>query len=350
MNNLVVPAAGRSARFPDMKPKWLLTHPDGQLMIEKTLSNFEFERYDKIIITILQEHCEKYDADIILRQIFGDRVDLCILENQTADAAETIYETIKRHELEGYITVKDSDCYVQAAYPLKKSYVVGISLDKLEDNICVKNKSFIIKNDEDIIIDIVEKRVVSQIICLGTYCLKIESFIFAYNKIRNTPIYKFKNEVYISHIISYLIEDNKIFHFVEAEEFVDWGTLPDWRREQRKYMTYFFDIDGVLLKNTGKYGKRNWTNTFEPIKENIKILKRLSDEGNQIIFTTARGDKDVKKFLEFLQENNIVYKQIITNCFHSQRILINDFSPTNPYPSCRSISMPRNELLEEYLK
>ena len=47
MNNktLLIPAAGKSSRFPNMKPKWLLTHPSGELMIEKVLKSSKFEDY-----------------------------------------------------------------------------------------------------------------------------------------------------------------------------------------------------------------------------------------------------------------------------------------------------------------
>jgi len=34
--------------------------------------------------------------------------------------------------------------------------------------------------------------------------------------------------------------------------------------------------------------------------------------------------------------------QLIMDLPHSQRILINDFAPTNPFPSAVAISIPRN--------
>ena len=82
MNNLIIPAAGLSSRFPGMKPKWLLTHPDGSLMIEKVVNCFEKIKYNRIIITILQEHCDSYQADLILRQIFGQDVEICVKKNK----------------------------------------------------------------------------------------------------------------------------------------------------------------------------------------------------------------------------------------------------------------------------
>ena len=350
MNNLVIPAAGLSSRFPGMKPKWLLTHPDGSLMIKKVLGSFKLANYDRVVITILRDHCQKYNADLIIQQLFGTSVEVCILEQQTKDPAETIAKTIQMMDLKGFITIKDSDCYVSADYPIDKQFICGLTIDKMDDIVRIHNKSFIIKNDENIITDIIEKKVVSDTVCLGVYCLDIDNLMSAYDKINSSPVYRHDNEMYISHIVSYLISQNDILHFVEAKQFIDWGTLKEWRKEQKKFRTYFFDIDGVFLKNTGKYGVKNWSNTFEPIQENIDTLKELSDSGAQIIFTTARPTEHIGRFKKLLLENKIKYKDIITDCNHSQRVIVNDFAPTNPYPSCDSISIPRNCNLGDYLK
>lgn len=350
MNNLVIPAAGRSSRFPNMKPKWLLTHPDGSLMIEKVLSCFKKENYDRIIITILQEHAKQYNADLILEQIFGNSVEICILKEQTKDPAETVIKTIEKMNLKGFVVIKDSDCYVTAEYPLGEQYICGLAINKMDNTGRISNKSFIVKNEEGIITDIIEKKVASDTICLGVYSLEIEKLLLAYDRISKSPSYRCGNEMYISHIVSYLISQGQIIHFIEADEFIDWGTLKDWRREQEKFATYFLDIDGVFLENTGKYGQKNWSNTFKPIGQNIQMLKELSDSGAQIIFTTARTEEYLAEFKKLMADKGIRYKSIVSGCNHSQRILINDFAPTNPYPSCNSISIPRNSYLGDYIK
>ena len=50
-------------------------------------------------------------------------------------------------------------------------------------------------------------------------------------------------------------------------------------------MKYVFDIDGTICTkvNDGDYSKA------QPISERIDIVNRLYDEGNTIIFQTARG-------------------------------------------------------------
>jgi len=97
-----------------------------------------------------------------------------------------------------------------------------------------------------------------------------------------------------------------------------------------------------MLINYGKYGSKNWSNTFEPIKENFDLVKKLSDQGSEIIFMTSRTDEYLEFFKTFLKENEIRYKTIISGCNHGKRIIVNDFASTNPYPSCSSISIERN--------
>ncbi len=348
---LIIPAAGKSSRYPNMKPKWLLTHPSGKLMIERVLESADYQRYNKTVISVLREHCVNHEADTILNQIFGDTIDVVVLEEPTSCAAETVYETIVKADLSGQLTIKDSDCLVERSYFPSKDHIVGLTINSRVNVDRLHQKSFIIKNDDDVIVDILEKEMVSNIICLGVYCVSAQDFVKAYRDICDSDVYKHENEIYVSHVISYLITcSSRVFEYVEADKYVDWGTAEEWYKEIAKHNTYVFDIDGVLLENCGEYGTRNWSNYFKPIESNIAVLKKLSDSGNQIIFMTARPEKYLIEFRKYLEVRGIKYKTIIADCNHSKRIIINDFAPTNPYPSCEALSIKRNDDLGTYLK
>ena len=100
MKTLIILEAGKSSRFPNMKPKWLLTHPHQELMISKVLTDDLVNSYDKIYITILQKHVDDYDALIILDQMFTSRgllnCEVVILDKPTSSSSETTYNTIKQ--------------------------------------------------------------------------------------------------------------------------------------------------------------------------------------------------------------------------------------------------------------
>lgn len=347
---LIVPAAGGSSRYPGVRPKWMLTHPDGQLMIEKVLAGFDYKKYKKVYIVVLKEHCDIHEADIILNQAFGKSIEIVILDEKTSSCPETIFKTIEKCNIEGQIIIKDTDCIVKFENNSNKNFISGMEINSNSQVRNIQNKSFIVKNDNNVIQDIVEKSIVSNNICLGVYSCKASDFISAYNSILNANVMFDTKELYVSHIISYLIiSRNIIFEYVEAKKYIDWGTISEWQDEREKHKTYIFDIDGVMLKNYGKYGSKNWQNTFEPILENIALVKKLS-QNNEIIFMTSRPEKYTLKFKEYLKKEKIKYKTIIAGCNHSKRIIVNDFANTNPFPSCDSISVARNSILKNYMK
>ena len=350
-STLIIPAAGKSSRYPNVRPKWLLTHPSGRLMIDLVLDSMNYKDYGTTVITILREHCENHHADVVLKQIFGDSIKLLVLDDQTESPAETIYKTIKELKIDNQIVIKDSDALVKVPYSPEKNYTVGLKINDKTSVEKIQEKSFIIKNDDNLLKDILEKQIVSDIICLGIFSMSSSEFVSAYENICTNDVYKCKNEIYVSHIISYLVTSQQtVFEYVEATDYVDWGTIEEWYKEINKHKTYIFDIDGVLLENCGKYGKNNWSNYFKPIENNIDVLKELSDNGNEIIFMTSRSEEYLDQFKDLMKKLNIKYKTIITSCNHSKRVIINDFSSTNPYPSCESLSIKRNDRLTNYLR
>src|SRR5688572_15752833 len=108
MKSLILLCGGKSTRFPNMRPKWLLTHPDGKLMVEKAIEKLDLHKFDRVIIPILKEHAQQYQAELILHQIFGDRVEI-ILIDPTSGPAETTKQAIVLANIIGPFIVKDCD-------------------------------------------------------------------------------------------------------------------------------------------------------------------------------------------------------------------------------------------------
>ena len=73
MTNLLLPVAGRSSRFPDMRPKWLLSFPDGLMMIEKAIDHLDLSEVDDIYVVCLQEHLDKFIDQETLQRILAER-------------------------------------------------------------------------------------------------------------------------------------------------------------------------------------------------------------------------------------------------------------------------------------
>ena len=55
MFTLILPCAGNSSRYPNMRPKWSLTHPNGRLMITQGISGLDLSNFDSICMGALKE-------------------------------------------------------------------------------------------------------------------------------------------------------------------------------------------------------------------------------------------------------------------------------------------------------
>jgi len=342
MSTLIIPCAGQSTRYPGVRPKWMLTYPDGQLMIQKAIEGLEFSNLERTVVTTVREHCDKYDADIVIKQALGDHVEVCILDEFTHSQSDTIAHTINKMNIRGGFVSRDSDSYVKVPIDKYENFVVGVNIENYLELSNVSGKSFIILNDQNLIIDIIEKKVSSNLISIGIYGFKsAEEFVEIQQTIKKASNTE-DDEIYPSHIISYMLGLNRFFHYKEAIDYEDWGLLSDWRKSINRRKTFFLDVDGVIFKNKGQYGRVNWNSHDEPLENNIETIKLLAKKGAQIIFCTARTEEQREKLEKSLKSHGIEWHSIIMGCNHSQRVLVNDYSGTNPFPSCSAISIPRD--------
>ena len=61
MQTLIIPMAGRSSRFPNMRPKWMLTHPmTNRFMATESILGLNLDFFDEIYFICLQEHEDQY--------------------------------------------------------------------------------------------------------------------------------------------------------------------------------------------------------------------------------------------------------------------------------------------------
>ena len=61
MKNLIIPMAGKSTRFPNMRPKWMLTHPmTNRFMAIESILGLNLDFFDNIYYVCLEEHEKKY--------------------------------------------------------------------------------------------------------------------------------------------------------------------------------------------------------------------------------------------------------------------------------------------------
>jgi len=352
MKSLIVTAAGLSTRFEGLKPKWMLTHPNGKWMLVEALKDFDFDAIDNVYFTFLQEHLDKYNCLeaitlCILELDIEDkcRCEIVVLDKQTKNQPHTVFSTIKQANIQGQLIIKEVDNYF--TYKVEDgNYMCYYDLNNTT-SINPSNKSYISVDTDGYITDLVEKKVISSTFGCGSYSFNDAN---EYCKYFEKSLSTSKN-LYLSDIIYRMILDGHKFKAVPVSNYIDWGTKEDWFKYVRQYKTLFVDLDGTLVKSSGKYTPPFWGET-EGIKDNVEFLNKLYDTGKvYIIITTARSSRSKKETLEQLEREGIKYHNIIFDLFHANRTIINDYGTSNPYPTCDAVNLVRNSNeLERFLK
>ena len=90
--DLLIPCAGKSSRFSTTRPKYLLTMPDGRLMIQATVESF-IPYFERMFFAVLKEHDEKFDSSKILKKLFPTS-EVMIIDEVTRGQAETVVKML----------------------------------------------------------------------------------------------------------------------------------------------------------------------------------------------------------------------------------------------------------------
>ncbi len=346
---------GKSSRFPGMRPKWMLTHPlTGNLVCVESIQGINLDFFDKIYFVILKEHDEMYNASsAILKSIrrtkFSDsimnKVNISKLEGSTSSQSETVYKSILKEEIRGFIYIKDSDGYFKFNIDSDENQVTYFDLNNT-DEINARSKSYIEIDSNGIVINMVEKKVISSRFCSGGYGFNSASeFCRYYNRIMNLP-----GECYISNVIFEMILGGEKFIGNESSNFLDWGTIKSWDDYKSNLYTIFTDLDGTLITNTSHLIPP-YIGEGDPLINNIEVLKKVRKNGGFVIITTSRPEEYREVTIEEMDKHGIPYDVLLMGLPHSQRLIINDFAKSNPYPSCSSINIQRDtDDINQYLK
>jgi hypothetical protein len=338
--NLIITAAGQSTRFPKMRPKWMLTHPNGNLMLAESITGLSMPELEHIYLVVLAAHLEQYQClDGIVRQFqqigLSDKLVVTPLQQPTRSQPETVAKAIEQHSIAGPICIKDTDNFFKAEIP-NSNFVCVADLNNM-NFVNPRNKSYASINEDGVVTNIVEKQVISSTFCCGAY-----GFADAKEYLQYFHAMKHHENLYISHIIYKMILDNRAFSVVMSRDYCDWGTLKDWNRYKSGFGTIFIDLDGVLVINSGEYFAPLWGST-KGIADNIAAVNRLYDSGKvQIIITTSRREELRQPTIEQLSKEGVKYHQILFGMHHGKRIVVNDYAPSNPFKSCDSVNIARD--------
>lgn len=224
--NLIVPAAADKAEYNDRLPYIFGMDNDGIIICIKGVLGLDLERYENIYFTVLKKHDDKYliaeSLNMQFKRLGIPNAKVLVLDNPTIDQAETVFETIKKENIQGGIFIKDADCYFTTEYN-ELNAVAVYPIEEL-DYLSPKDKSYVAVDDMCYVTNIIEKKVVGHFIGAGGYVIdSVDKFCEYYRRLRGY------GKLYLSHIIYAMLLDKHTFRQMIVKEYKDWGTQKDLR-------------------------------------------------------------------------------------------------------------------------
>jgi len=352
MRTLIVPMAGRSSRFPNMRPKWMLTHPmTNRFMVTESILGLNLDFFDSIYFICLQEHENQYKfvkgfTEELEELGLNQKSNIVLLLNQTKSQSETVYKFLSNNPISGFIFIKDSDGYYECNLVEEKNQIAYFDLNDMDD-INARTKSYVEFDINRMVTNIVEKQVISSTFSSGGYGFaEAQEFCATYEKLQNM-----EGECYISHLIFQMMLSGSTFYGTKTRNFKDWGTIDAWNKYKSQYKCLFVDIDGTLVTNSSIHFPP-YVGNGDSLQSNIDHLNSLRQDGKvKIVLTTSRPKNMRDLTVSELDKKKILYDELIMGLPHCKRVIINDFAKSNPYPSCEAINIPRNsDNLKEFLR
>jgi hypothetical protein len=331
---VIVPAAGLSTRFPNMRPKYTLTDFQGRFMIQRAIENLIGAQ--RIYIGVLAEHHASYPIDQRLREIYDDRVKIVVLPHRTLGPADTVHQIMNQVDLDSgqSLLIKDCDSFFCHDY-VEGNYVCVSTIAEHDIIKRLAAKSFVRCNDQDIITDIIEKQVISDLFCVGGYHFyRPDLFLRSYRDLHFGD-----HEIFVSHVIQRLLEQGEIFLARRVSNYVDVGTAQDWQEYNNKSVI-FCDIDGTLVQ---AQPQDRYHEPAVPLQKNVGRLLDLQGQGHQIVFTTARPSDSDHHTHRMLCRLGFHDYRLVSGLLNARRILINDYNDANPWPRATAINLRRDD-------
>lgn len=344
MHTLVLTCAGKSTRFPNHRPKWSLTHPDGHTMAAESIRLLS--GFARIIVAHNAADFERFTYGRLMLEYrrsawMRDRELKVVNVGDSPSHVETIRRALELESVQGPFTAKDCDNQFELDVRDEDSIAVVSLMEG--GKIDPTNKSYVRLMHRDAedphpvkVMKVQERELLSEFFCCGAYTFA-DSERFWVEAAGHTRV------------SSYIDTRAGDFHARLATKYVDWGTEDEWAEYLSGYMTIFVDVDGVLVESSHRSFEPAWGET-RCIGNNVQYLNRLHATGRvEIILTTSRSES-WRKVTE-QQLLGLKYDRLIMGLRNCGRYLVNDFVSKRGEATAFAINLERDSsLLEQALR
>lgn len=334
---VIVPCGGRSSRYPNMPPKWMLPSHDRRPMLSLAVSGLAVSHED-LVVTILREHEQQYKVRQGLEAVFGYPVRVVVLDEPTQSQPETVARTLEALALDEPILIKDSDNLFQLDdIEQEYNYVCVDSLNNF-DSINPRNKSYLTVDHQDIITNIREKVVISDLFSVGGYYFaQSQQFLDYFNRLYDDAA-SWQKEFYVSDIIGAMILEGIPFKARTINAYQDWGTVHEWRHALLSRKVYYVLIDGFLFER----GFEFFTPYFSDVKPNpeaVELVKAVLKRGHSLVYLTIRPEKFAALTTEQLQAAGLPTGPVVYDCPNAPWVMLTAPHATLPFQTSDAMEL-----------
>ena len=228
--SLIVPMINGSKKYENSVPiEFQYDNKSGKINCVKSIEGLNLnytDTFSKIYFILLQKHeieynvSEKIMLSIKNSILNGIECVFTFLDYVTSSQAETIYTEIKKYNITGPIFIKDADNMCILNSEIKKNSVLVYPLENTPI-VDPQHKSYVSIDDQNFVVNIIEKKVVSNLFNCGGYSFNSAlDFVEAYEAVQMFE--DIMEHMYISHIIYWLILNKKLkFRPIEAIGYED---------------------------------------------------------------------------------------------------------------------------------
>jgi capsule biosynthesis phosphatase len=304
--NIIIPIGGLGIRFKKngyTKPKPLI-NINGEPMIKYIVNSLKLTLNDKLII-IFNKELNNFN----FKSYFPNNTIFYELNIVTKGVVETIfnffinYNIINLHKT---CVICDCDTFYKIDVLAKIRNSINNNIISFAHNNNDPIYSYNILDNNNKIVEIKEKKIISNIANCGIYCFNDINNLFNYCKKTIDSNYMYNNEFYLSCLINLMIKDNHIFEsvLINFNDFVCLGTplqLKSYSIQNNSYnkKRFCFNIDNTLLINNISDSSK-----FIPLEKNINYLKFLKNLNHTIILYTSTGMNNYSNNIGKIMQND----------------------------------------------
>lgn len=216
---LIIPAAAYTEIDEQFIPEIFKINDTGRMNIISNMIDLPLSDFDKIYIVVNQRIDEIYNIENMLNvqlknEEFAHKTCIVVVEN-TRNVVDTVLQTVAQIPYSKFgVFIKDADASFNITELNNENTVYTYKLEDVKE-INPSSKSYVSTTSDDVVLNIIEKRVISSEFCVGGYYFNdIKKFIDLCECVREY------DKLYLSNVIYYdILRNGEIYRTEQVIRF-----------------------------------------------------------------------------------------------------------------------------------